>query len=124
MEPLRVLVVDDEVELVHTMVERLSLRGIKAHGETHGREALDHLLTEDYDVVLLDIRMPGVDGLEVIEVIRMRWPDVKVVILTGMSTVQMARRGRALGAYDYLVKPVQLSKVIRTLYAAAGRSAP
>ena len=110
MEPLRVLVVDDEVELVHTMVERLSLRGIKAHGETHGREALDHLLTEDYDVVLLDIRM--------------RWPDVKVVILTGMSTVQMARRGRALGAYDYLVKPVQLSKVIRTLYAAAGRSAP
>ena len=121
MEPLRILVVDDEVELVDALVERLNLRGFDAHGETHGREALDRLIATPFDVVLLDVRMPGVGGLDVIEVIKSRLPHVQVVMLTGHGSVEDAEKGRRLGAFEYLMKPVKIEKLVEILNAAAGR---
>ncbi len=122
MEPLRILVVDDEVELVDALVERLNLRGFDAHGETHGLEALDRLIDNTpFDVVLLDVRMPGVSGLDVIEVIKSRLPHVQVVMLTGHGSVEDAEKGRRLGAFEYLMKPVKIEKLVEILNAAAGR---
>jgi DNA-binding NtrC family response regulator len=121
MDPLRVLIVDDEEELVSALVERLNLRGVYAEGETRGRAALDRLLGGAFDVVLLDVKMPGVGGLEVIEVLKGRLPDLAVVMLTGHGSVQDAEQGRRLGAFDYLMKPVKFDQLIEVLHAAVGR---
>lgn len=119
MKPLCVLIVDDEEDLVHTLVERLTLRGIDAHGVTTGREALERLETSTFNVVLLDVKMPQVGGLKVIKEIKERMPDLQVVLLTGHGSEQDAKEGKALGAYDYLIKPFNIESLIEVLRKAA-----
>jgi DNA-binding NtrC family response regulator len=119
MDPLRVLIVDDEEELVSALVERLNLRGFKAHGVTTGAEALDFLEGGECDVVLLDVKMPGLGGLEVIRRIKDRKPGLEVVLLTGHGSVKSVEEGMALGAFDYLMKPVKIDSLVRILTAAA-----
>jgi DNA-binding NtrC family response regulator len=121
MNPLRVLIVDDEEELVSALVERLNLRGFQAQGVTAGTEALDFLEDRECDVVLLDMKMPGLGGLEVIRRIKDRDPDLQVVLLTGHGSVKSVEEGMALGAFDYLMKPVKIDSLIRVLEAAGGR---
>jgi DNA-binding NtrC family response regulator len=120
MDPLRVLIVDDEEELVSALVERLNLRGFEAHGVTTGGEALAYLETWDCDVVLLDVRMPGLGGMEVIRRIKTMKPRLEVVLLTGHGSVKSVEEGMALGAFDYLMKPVKIDSLTRVLTAAAG----
>jgi DNA-binding NtrC family response regulator len=120
MDPLRVLIVDDEEELVSALVERLKLRGFRAWGVTTGREALEFLEMEDCDVVLLDVKMPGLGGLEVIRRIKDQKPGLEVVLLTGHGSVKSVEEGMALGAFDYLMKPVKIDSLTNVLTAAAG----
>ena len=122
MEGLRVLIVDDEGELVSAIVERLNLRGFQAKGITSGAEALDHLSNTPCDVVLLDVKMPGLGGLEVIKRIKEEHPGLAVILLTGHGSVQDVEVGMGLGAFDYLMKPVDIDVVVRTLLTAAGRA--
>ncbi len=117
---MRVLVVDDEQELVEALVERLTLRGVEAAGVTSGAEALERIDSETYDVVLLDVKMPGVGGLEVIKRIKERWPRLQVVLLTGHGSAESARRGMQLGAAEYLMKPLKLEELMATLRRAVG----
>ena len=117
---LRVLIVDDEEELVNALVERLSLRGITADGATNGHEALEKIYDGQYDVVLLDVKMPGLGGLDVIRKIKEKWPKVQVVLLTGHGSRQDAEEGRQLGAFKYLMKPVKIDDLIGILKAATG----
>jgi len=119
----RVLIVDDEAELVSALVERLNLRGFRATGVTTGSDALARLATEACDVVLLDVKMPGLGGLEVIRKIRMEHPQLQVVLLTGHGSAQDAQDGMRLGAFDYLMKPVTIGDLVRVLHAAAGPDA-
>lgn len=119
MEPLRVLIVDDEAELVSALVERLNLRGFRARGVTAGEEALDLLDRESYDVVLLDVKMPGLGGLEVIRRIKEERPSLEVILLTGHGSVKNVEEGMALGAFDYLMKPVKIDNLVRVLKRAA-----
>lgn len=119
MKSMRVLVVDDEEELVQTLVERLNLRNIDAHGVTAGKEALALLKKATFDVVLLDVKMPELGGLKVIKAIKRDYPDLEVVLLTGHGSEQDAVQGKALGAYDYLMKPFQLDTLISVLRRAA-----
>lgn len=119
MDPLRILIVDDEEELVSALVERLNLRGFQAKGLTSGQAAIDYLEEGDCDVVLLDVKMPGLGGLEVIRRIKDMRPRLQVVLLTGHGSVKSVEDGMALGAFDYLMKPVKIDSLVRILQAAA-----
>lgn len=118
MEGLRVLIVDDEEELVSALVERLLLRGFQARGVIRGEDALSFLEDEECDVVLLDVKMPGLGGLEVIRRIKADHPGLEVVLLTGHGSVKSVEEGMALGAFDYLMKPVKIDNLVRVLSAA------
>jgi DNA-binding NtrC family response regulator len=121
MEPLRVLIVDDEEELVSTLVERLEIRRIRAHGVTTGKEALACLQDQVFDVVLLDVKMPEIGGLQVIQEIKEQLPDLEVILLTGHGSDEDAKKGLELGAFEYIIKPFNLSALIDVLHRAAGR---
>lgn len=121
MEPIRVLIVDDEAELVTALKERLNLRGFEASGVTAGAEALALLADASFDVVLLDLKMPGLGGLEVIRRIKEEQPGLQVILLTGWGSEEDAKKGQALGAYDYLMKPVKISELVRVLLSACDR---
>jgi len=121
MEGLRVLIVDDEEELVSALVERLNLRGFEAHGVTDGSAALSFLESEPCDVVLLDVKMPGLGGLEVIRRIKTADPHMEVILLTGHGSVKSVEEGMALGAFDYLMKPVKIDNLVRILSAAGAK---
>lgn len=121
MDPLRVLIVDDEAELVSALEERLNLRGFEASGVTTGVEALSLLAETPFDVVLLDLKMPGLGGLEVIQRIKEERPDLKVILLTGWGSEEDAKKGKELGAFDYLMKPVKIGDLVRVLLAAGDR---
>ncbi|KPK65932.1 MAG: hypothetical protein AMS21_03505 [Gemmatimonas sp. SG8_38_2] len=121
MESLRVLIVDDEDELVSALAQRLNLRGFQAEGLTTGAEALAYLEVTPCDVVLLDVKMPGIGGLELIKRIKEQRPELQVILLTGWSSAEDARKGKELGAYDYLMKPVKIDDLVKVLLSAAAR---
>jgi len=120
-EALRILIVDDEEELVSAVEERLNLRGFQAHGVTTGAAALEYLADKPCDVVLLDVKMPGLGGLEVIKRIKEEHPGLEVILLTGHGSAQDADRGMQLGAFDYVMKPVKIDVLVRLLLSAAER---
>lgn len=118
MDHLRLMFVDDEEELVSALVERLELRGIDAIGVTSGDEALEHLREESFDVVIIDVKMPGIGGLEVLRTVSRRYPDVKVILMTGHGSAKDSEIGRRLGAVAYLQKPVDLEDLLATIEQA------
>lgn len=118
---LRVLIVDDEVELVNALEERLNLRGFKAKGVTTGDEALAYLGKNECDVVLVDVKMPGLGGLALVKKIKEERPKLGVILLTGHGSAQDAEEGAKLGVFDYLMKPVKIDNLIKALHSAAAR---
>jgi len=119
MDPIRILIVDDENQFVDAVVERLQLRGFDACGVNTGHDAMALLDQQDYDVVLLDVKMPGLGGLEVIRKIKEKWPSLRVVLLTGHGSSQDAEKGMQLGAFKYVMKPVNIDELISILRAAS-----
>lgn len=119
--PYRVLVVDDELDFLETLVRRLEKRQVAAVGVTGGREALDKLSQHSVDVVVLDVRMPGMDGLEVLQEIKKRWPLVEVILLTGHASVESGLQGMELGAFDYVMKPCKLIELLPKIEQAYER---
>ncbi|MCJ7629399.1 MAG: response regulator [Longimicrobiales bacterium] len=124
MNALRVLIVDDEEELVSALVERLNLRGFAARGVTTGAEALVVLEGQEFDVVLLDVKMPGLGGIEVIRRIKGIRPKLEVILLTGHGSVKSIEEGMALGAFEYLMKPVKIDNLVQVLNAAGAGGRP
>ncbi len=118
MDHLKLLFVDDEEELVSTVVERLELRGIDAEGVTSGDEALHRLRDGAFQVVIIDVKMPGIGGIEVLRTINRRNPDVKVILMTGHGSAEDSEIGRRLGAVAYLQKPVDLEDLLATIEQA------
>ena len=102
MDGIRVLFVDDEEELVGAVVERLELRNIEATGATSGEQALALLEERPFDVVVLDVRMPGLGGLDVIRRIKSSYPGLEVVLLSGHGSSEDVNEGLRLGDIDYL----------------------
>jgi len=119
MTAMQVLVVDDEGELVSALAERLGLRGFDAQGATSGTAALAYLAERHFDVVLVDVKMPGLGGLELVRTIKARWPAQAVVLLTGHTSAEDAAAGAALGVSGYLLKPVDIEELSAALRAAA-----
>ena len=117
-DKIRVLVVDDE-EVVRLGYRRvLSADGFRVMAAGDGHEALDLMAGDRFDVVLLDLRMPGMDGLDVLQAIKERWPESEVVVVTGYPSIDTAKKAVKLGAYDYLAKPVVPEAVIRATTGA------
>ena len=121
--PIRVLVVDDEEDFLRAVVMRLGLRGMEVHGTRDGDEALRYLEGHEVDVVVLDIKMPGPDGLDTLREIKRRYPAAEVIVVTGHASLESSKKGIELGAFDYLIKPVRLSEVIERIEAAHARTA-
>jgi DNA-binding response OmpR family regulator len=121
MDRLRVLFVDDEEELVDTVVERLNFRGIEAQGALNGTDALRLIEEQDFDVVVLDVKMPGLSGFDVLRTIKQRHPNLTVVFLTGHGAEEDAMEGLRMGAFDYLMKPINIDALVNILHKAASR---
>jgi len=118
----KVLLVDDEVPFVETMTKRLTKRDLEIYQAFSGSEALEKLDHErSIEVVILDVKMPGMDGIEALREIKKRFPLVEVVMLTGHATVETAIEGMKLGAYDYLMKPCDMDILMAKVDEAASR---
>ncbi|MFN8179546.1 MAG: response regulator [bacterium] len=111
----RILVIDDEENIRATVEEFLSLNGYRVDTASSGREGLDLLGRNAYDLVVSDLRMPDVDGLAVIEWVHETQPELPVLVMTGHATVESTIRALRLGAYDYLLKPFRLDEIERTI---------
>jgi DNA-binding NtrC family response regulator len=119
--PLKVLYVDDEEDFVRTMAERMEMRSLGGDVALSGEEALRMLEGDVPDVMVLDLRMPGLDGLEVLRRVKATYPHVAVVVMTGRGTEQDEARAMELGAFAYLTKPVDINHLMETI-RAAGRA--
>jgi DNA-binding NtrC family response regulator len=108
----KVLVVDDEEIVRLSHMRTLAGQSCNVEAARGADEALEKMQAEPADVVLLDLRMPGMDGLATLKTIKERWPETEVVIITGYPSVYTAREAVRLGAFDYLVKPVGPDEVL------------
>jgi len=113
MDSFRVLVVDDEEDFLETLVNRLKKRNLDTVGVKSGEEAVEEIREKRYDVVILDIKMPGgMDGIETLREIKRIQPLVEVLLLTGHASVETSIEGMKLGAFDYLMKPIKLEELL------------
>lgn len=120
MSIANVLLVDDEVSFVETFSERLELRNFEISKAFSGEEALRILEeNQNVEVVILDVKMPGMDGIETLTAIKRKNPLVEVMMLSGHADVESAIEGMKQGAYDYLMKPVDMDQIITKVTAAA-----
>ncbi|RLB09108.1 MAG: response regulator [Deltaproteobacteria bacterium] len=112
MNGFKVLFVDDEVDFLETLLKRMKKRGVDVTGVGSGEEALSFLDTNQVDVVVLDVKMPGMDGIETLREIKRRHPLVEVIMLTGHANLEVAIEGMELGAFDYLMKPMDIDELL------------
>ena len=119
----RVLIVDDEKEFVDLVSERLTMRDYDVTACYSGEEALETVKKYNFDIVVLDILMPGIDGIETLREIKRIKPLTEVILLTGHAAVNTAIEGMRLGAYDYLTKPCEISDMVTKLDKAHDRKA-
>ena len=117
-ENIKVLLVDDEEEFVRTLSERIQLRDIDSKVLLDGEKAAESLEEEIPDVMFLDLKMPGMNGIEVLKKVKEAYPQVKVVMLTGHGSEKDEEEARKLGAFDYLQKPSGLEGIIDSIKKA------
>ncbi len=121
MEDFRVLLVDDEEEFLETLVKRLRKRKITVDGVTAGELALKRLEEWTADIVVLDVKMPGMSGLETLREIKRSYPMIEVIMLTGHANMEVAVEGMDLGAFDYLMKPIDIDELLYKIQDAYKR---
>lgn len=108
-----IMLVDDEVSFVETMSKRLGKRKIETITALSGEECLDKLKTNQIlDVIVLDVKMPGMDGIDTLKEIKKMFPLIEVIMLTGHGTIESAIDGMKLGAFDYLMKPCDIETLV------------
>lgn len=112
MDNLSILIVDDEVDFRTTLIKRICKRNVHASGVSSGEAALEHLTREAADVVILDLRMPGMGGLETLRQIKARFPGTEVILLSGHASADLAIEGMEAGAFDYLMKPMDIDELL------------
>lgn len=109
---LRVLLVDDEAEFLETLCKRLARREVEAFTASSGEAALAFLTADEVDVVVLDVKMPGMDGIETLKRIKELRPEQEVIMLTGHASMEAAIQGMQLGAFDYIMKPADINQLL------------
>ena len=118
MRPDRVLLVDDEEGFVEVLAERLRTRGLEVRAVTSGRQALAVAEEESFDAVVLDLAMPGLDGLETLRRLHEMQPELQVMILSGRATVKTAMEAIRLGAVDIFEKPMEVDTLVQRIRSA------
>ena len=116
-----VLLVDDEEQFLETLSQRLEMRGLKVETVTGGEEALDKVADKKFDAVVLDLAMPGIDGLETLRLLKAKLPDLQIIMLTGKATVKSGIEAMKLGAEDFLEKPVELNLLLEKIGEAKNK---
>lgn len=112
MVKMRLMLVDDEVDFLESMTRPLQRRGYSILTATSGEECLRRLADELVHVVILDVKMPGMDGVETLRRIKQQFPMVEVIMLTGHGTVESAVEGLKAGSTDYLMKPADVDDLV------------
>ncbi len=111
----RVLLVDDEEKFLDVFSQRLGTRGVDADTATSGEEALTKIKDKNVDVIILDVMMPGMGGMETLKRIRKENPEVQIIMLTGQGTVEKAVKAMKEGAIDFLEKPADIEKLLEKI---------
>jgi DNA-binding NtrC family response regulator len=119
----RLLIVDDEEQFVEALSERLSMRDYDVTSSLTGEDAIEKIKNYNFDVVILDVRLPGIDGTDVLREIKNLKPLTEVIMLTGHGTVEMAIEGMKLGAFDFLIKPCETEDLTAKIDKAHDRKA-
>ncbi|MFC1821880.1 response regulator [Thermodesulfobacteriota bacterium] len=120
---MKVLLVDDEIEFLQTLLRRMKKRNVQVTGVKSGEEALEFLNKNPVDVVVMDVKMPGMDGIQALRVIKRDMPLVEVVMLTGHANMEVAIEGMELGAFDYLMKPINIDDLLYKIQDAYKKKA-
>jgi len=118
MQDCRILVVDDEDDFRETLVQRLKKRELDVTGAESGEKALELVDKYLYDVVVLDVKMPGIDGIQTLREIKRKKPLTEVILLTGHASVETGIEGMKLAAFDYIIKPVTLETLLEKMQEA------
>lgn len=117
MDSFKVLFVDDETDFLETLIKRMKKRKLNVSGVKSGEEALEFLKNaessgEPVDIVVMDVKMPGMDGIQTLREVKKICPRVEVIMLTGHASLEVAREGMDSGAFDYLMKPVDMDELL------------
>ena len=118
MAQSKVLLVDDEVDFVRVLSERLEARGLAVEGAANGIEALEKVQKENYDIIFLDLRMPEMDGLETLKRLHEERPELRVVLLTGQGDLKSGIEAMKQGAADFLEKPADIKDLMEKIKEA------
>ena len=121
MKDMKVLLVDDEEVFVQAVAQRLKMRDLRSDTVLDGEEALSYVEDQEPDVMVLDLKMPGINGMEVLRQVRKAYPNIQVIILTGHGTEKDKEEAKRLGAFDFLEKPVNLDVLVKKMKAAYRR---
>lgn len=114
----RVLLVDDEVDFLETLAERLRARGMDVATSTSAEEALAKVAEQAFDVVILDLKMPGMDGIQALKALKEQKPEVQVILLTGYATVSKGIEAMKIGATDFVEKPADIDALMEKIREA------
>ncbi len=121
MTRTKVLLVDDEVEFASALAERLQIRNYDAKAAYNALEALNSIYSDKPDVVVLDLKIPGMDGLEILKTIKQFDPTIEVIILTGHGAIESVKEGLRNGAFEYIMKPVDIGELTSKIDKAQKR---
>lgn len=121
MEGDRVLLVDDEEEFVRALAKRLKARGLNVEFTGDGNSAVEKLKQSDFDVIVLDLAMPGIDGLETLKRLRKVDPDIQILLLSGHGSIKSGIEAMKEGAIDFLEKPAEFQELLAKIEEASTR---
>ena len=116
-----VLLVDDEEQFLDALTQRLETRGLKVKAVTNGEDAVNQVEDHNFDAIIVDLAMPGIDGIETLKRIKDKRPDLEIIMLTGHATVKSGIEAMKLGADDFLEKPVDLNVLLEKIGEAKNK---
>jgi len=117
----KVLLIDDEVEFLENLSERMSVRGMEVSTAQTSDNAVAAVEGEEFDAIVLDLQMPGMNGIEMLKVIKARRPDMQVILLTGQATLEAGIEAMKLGAMDFMEKPADIDSLTEKIKKAQAK---
>ncbi|MBU0995738.1 MAG: response regulator [Proteobacteria bacterium] len=118
MKGTRILLIDDETDFSETLAERLEIRGFETELASDGEKGIKLVKDKEFDVVILDLKMPGLSGIETLKSIKKIKKDLPVILLTGQGSTKDGEEGKKMGAHDYLIKPLKIDEFIEKVLGA------
>ncbi len=112
MEKIKILLVDDEPDVTRILSKRLGRRGYECQAAANGQEAVDAMAQFAFGVIIMDVKMPVMDGMSALQIIHARWPKTQIILLSGHADLQLAVQAMSEGAFGYLMKPVDIDELL------------